>query len=233
MIKVAIFTEGQTEQLFTCEAIKQLAGSTKYYVTNQRKNGKGDKLIKIDLGSQGDEEDHEIFFQILNCESDNQVLSTIREEYETLVAANFQHIIGVRDLYPLSRNSLERLAANIGKFSPKGIIQPLILVSIMEVEAWFIAENNHFQKIDASLTAQSVKQKSGIDISVNSETFDHPSETLGQIYQLAGKSYGKSKAEVLETVSALDMREYDGTSGDRAETVRPLLERIKQIFAAP
>lgn len=231
MIKVAIFTEGQAEQLFACEAIKQLAGDAKYYVTNQRKNGKGEKLIKIDLGSEGEEQGHEIYFQILNCDSDSQVLSTIREEYETLLAAGFQHIIGVRDLYPLPRDKLENLLANIAKFAPKGDVAPLFVVSIMEVEAWFIAENNHFPKIDASLTTTAINGSSGIDITVDSETFVHPSETLHQIYQIAGKSYGKSKAEVIETVGALDMKEYDAAAGARAGSVVPLLNRIKEIFA--
>ncbi|MFN3253833.1 hypothetical protein [Roseibium album] len=232
MTKIAIFTEGQTELLFTCEVIKQLAESSRIFIRSHRKNGRGDKLIKIDLGSEGDEHDHKFYFQILDCGSDEQVLPTIVDEYETLVSADFSHIIGLRDLHPHAREDLHKLQASIKKFSPKGCIEPLIVISVMEVEAWFIAENCHFPKIDETLTVRSIKEQKSIDVELNSETFDSPSVTLDEIYQLVGKSYGKAKAEVLETVGALDVREYFGSAGARAETVKPFVGRIREIFAA-
>ncbi|TLX12075.1 hypothetical protein [Rhizobium sp. MHM7A] len=196
MIKVAIFTEGQTEQLFACEAIQQLADRTNYYIVNERKNGKGDRLIKIDYGKIGDPDNHDIYFQILNCDSDSQVLSTIREEYASLVAADFTHIIGLRDVRPIKRENMSKLFESMLKYKPIGAVDPLIVIAIMEIESWLIAENSHFSKVDQSLTPETILARTSIDITVNSEHFDEPFEVLECIYASAGKIYSKSKEDV-------------------------------------
>lgn len=75
----------------------------------------------------------------------------------------------------------------------------------METEAWFIAEYTHFEKIDDSLNCQFVKSQLKFDPEViDVETINHPSRTLHQIYQLAGKRYRKKEWETRRTVNALD-----------------------------
>jgi hypothetical protein len=230
MIKVAIFTEGQTEQLFACEAIRQLANGTNYYIVNERKNGKGDRLIKMDYGKIGDPDNHDIYFQILNCDSDSQVLSTIREEYASLVAAGFTHIIGLRDVRPINRDRMEKLFESTLKYKPTGTVDPLIVIAIMEIESWFIGENTHFIRIDQTLTPGNILADTNIDITIDSEIFDKPFETLQHIYASVGKPYSKSKDDAKRTVSVLDMKEYFSGAGARAETVTPFVTRIQQIL---
>jgi hypothetical protein len=229
MIKVAIFTEGQTEQLFVCEAISQLAAGKSYYIANERKNGSGAKMIKISVDKIGDDTS-EIYFQVCDCGSDSQVLSTVIDEYQTLVAADFTHIIAVRDLYPIPLNKLENLLTSIQKRKPSGPVDPLFVVALLETEAWFIAENNHFIKINATLTQANILAGTSLDITKNSEDFLTPSADLHAIYAVAGEAYEKSRATVNRTVEALDMSQYFQTAGARAQSVVPLLTRLQSIF---
>ncbi|MDR2020815.1 MAG: hypothetical protein LBQ14_08640, partial [Treponema sp.] len=68
-----------------------------------------------------------------------------------------------------------------------------------------LAEENHYQLIDESLTIHSVNSIIGIDIAITStESIDHPSLTIKQIYQSVGKDYNKKKWEVERTVYVLD-----------------------------
>jgi hypothetical protein len=61
------------------------------------------------------------------------------------------------------------------------------------------------QLIDESLTIHSVNSIIGIDIAITStESIDHPSLTLKQIYQSVGKDYNKKKWEAERTVYVLD-----------------------------
>ncbi len=230
-VKVAIFAEGQTEQIFICEAIRQLASDKNFYIVSERKNGSGARLIKMDAGKIGDQENHQIYFQILICDSDAQVLSTLREEYDTLVAAGFSHIIGVRDLFPAPIEDAGKINGIIRKYLPQGLVQPLMVLAILETEAWFIAENSHFPRIHPSLTVDAILAGTGVDVSASSELITHPYVALRSIYGLAGKEYNKSKAVVSDTVGALDIVQFLGLAGERAPSVRPLVERLQYIFS--
>lgn len=231
MMKVAIFTEGQTEQIFVCEAVRQLASDKSYYIVNETKNGSGDRMIKMDAGKIGNPDNHHIYVQICNCASDSQVLSTVREEYDSLLLAGFDHIIAIRDIYPLSKDKLPRILAAIEKFSPQGPVIPLFVVAVAEIEAWFVAENTHFTKIHPDLTPSRIFSDSGVDVTINSELLLHPSEDIDRVYQVVGKRYDKDRATVTQTVSALNMIEYFFSAGDRAQTAQPLMNRLHQIFA--
>lgn len=229
-IKVAIFTEGQTEQLFVCEAIRQLAGNQNYYVTNVRKNGSGDRLILIDTGKIGNPATHDVYFQICDCGSDSQVLSTLREEYETLVGAGFSHIIGIRDLYPIPPDNKDKFFNSVQKFLPTGTVAPLFVVALLEVEAWFIAENTHFARINPALSADTISLMANLDITQDSENHEHPFTTMVQIYALCNELYEKSRGSVGRTIAALDFNEYLGAAGNRAQSLRPLITRLQEIF---
>ncbi|NKK71766.1 hypothetical protein GFM13_15525 [Rhizobium leguminosarum bv. viciae] len=158
-------------------------------------------------------------------------LSTIREEYESLVAADFTHIIGLRDVRPIKRNNMARLFESTLKYKPTGTVDPLIVIAVMEIESWFISENSHFTKVDQSLTPGNILANTNIDITVNSENFDEPFETLQIIYSSVGETYTKSKDDAQRTISILDMRQYLADAGARAPTVTPFVTRIQQILA--
>ena len=75
----------------------------------------------------------------------------------------------------------------------------------MEIEAWFLAEHTHFQRIDPGLTIPRIIAEMGFDPSTDDmELRDHPAEDLDTIYRLVGQAYTKSRRRVQKTVDALD-----------------------------
>ena len=126
--------------------------------------------------------------------------------YDGLVAQGFETILGVRDVYPdttyanipLLRNGLRLYL----KASP---IEVKFVLSVMEIETWFIAEHTHLQKLHSSLTPSLIKSRLGFDPSTDDiQLRPHPTEDLDNIYHLAGLKYAKNKNRVQRTVNVLD-----------------------------
>jgi hypothetical protein len=80
-----------------------------------------------------------------------------------------------------------------------------IILAINEIEAWFIAEENHYAKISSKLSFETANKIAGIDVRADStESIPHPSAILKKIYQEARTTYNKSEEKVQRTVDALD-----------------------------
>ena len=94
----------------------------------------------------------------------------------------------------------------------------------MEIEGWFLAEENHYSQIDSTLTIPLVNSIIGFDITkISTETIERPSLTLKQIYRRAGKDYKKKKWEIERTVHALDYDNLYLTVSNRNDSLKELL----------
>lgn len=101
------------------------------------------------------------------------------------------------------------------------------VISVLEIEAWFIAEFSHFEKIDSRLTAKFIKEKLGIDItSLISEDIIQPAKMLNTIYQLVGKGYSKRAKQIQNTVEKLDYAEIYFSMPNRIESLNELVTFI-------
>ncbi|WP_053538268.1 MULTISPECIES: hypothetical protein [unclassified Anabaena] len=75
----------------------------------------------------------------------------------------------------------------------------------MEVESWFLAEYNHFLKIDPGLTPEQIQSIFGFNPQTDDmEQRPHPADDLKQIYNYAGKGYNKSEKQINRLASNLD-----------------------------
>jgi hypothetical protein len=207
MKKVAIFVEGQTEQIFADELVKHMFGHAKVDIEQLQFSGKdGSRRIRT-IRSTDITSSAEYLFRIYDCHGGNEnstVKSDIKDQYSRLLKESFSYIVGIRDVYPLSDAQLLRSKLHLGL--PNSQFLPIeIFLAVREIEAWFLAEENHYQLIDSSLTNHSVSLIIGIDITVTStESIGHPSFVLKQVYQSVGKDYNKKKWEAERTVNNLD-----------------------------
>ncbi len=88
---------------------------------------------------------------------------------------------------------------------PDNLVPTEILLAIMEIEAWFLAEVTHFEKIDNRLTLDLIKANFNFDPEKdNVQKRERPQEDLKNLYQLVGKTYNKKKQNVERTVNVLD-----------------------------
>jgi len=226
MKKVAVFVEGQTDQIFASELIKQIFGHIKVVIEELQLSGKeGSRRIRT-IRSVNTESSIDYFFRIYDCHGgdiESTVKSEINELFALLMNESFSLIIGIRDVYPLPDLNIIKLMMN--RELPISAMLPIkIFFAVREIEAWFLAEEKHYPLIDESLTTSHVNKIIGFDIITNStETIEHPSLALKKVYQSVGKDYNKKKWEAKRTVDALDYENLYLNVRNRNDSLNELL----------
>ncbi len=91
--------------------------------------------------------------------------------------------------------------------SPEKIV---MCFAIMEVDAWFLAMYEVFEKLDSRLTVEYIKEQIDIDLkNIDPETeFFHPADQMEDICQLAGMRYDKHKREIEAIARHLGKDDY-------------------------
>jgi hypothetical protein len=203
MKRIAIFVEGQTEQIFVNKLLIEIAGQKNLAIELMKFSGKGKAKIQIPHSNLATSTAPSHGVLIYDCGGDEGVKTRILEEYQSLFEQNYLEVIGIRDLYPLT--DLEKLENRLSNGLPTNTS---IVVAVNEIEAWFLADYEHFTQIDAALTKVFIQLKSavlGFDPYVDDPIArPQPSRDLNAIYQLAGKSYTKKKKNAERTIECLD-----------------------------
>jgi hypothetical protein len=207
MKKLAVFVEGQTEQIFIEKLLLEAAGKNNIAIEKRQASGgqSAKRKLKLIEASKPDS-GHRYFAQIVDCGSDSRVASDIRDRYDGLVAQGFETIIGLRDVYPdITHADIPLLRRGLHLYLQTKPIEVKFVLGVMEVETWFIAEHTHLQKLHSSLTPSLIKSRLGFDPSTDDiQVRPHPAVDLDNIYRLAGLKYAKDKNTVRRTVSILD-----------------------------
>jgi hypothetical protein len=205
--KIACFVEGQTEQIFVERLFQEIAGYKKISIeTYKFQGGKANRIIQpLKLSTI---KDAPFFVLLYDCGCDAHVVSDIRKQHESLTNNGYEKILGLRDLYPKplgekrrNRNRNQRIFEALQKMG----VPISIILAVMEIEAWFLAEWNYLAKIDNRLTCDFILQKCGLDLRIiDTEQRPHPSQDLDEIYRLVSRNYDKSEKTSQEIINNLD-----------------------------
>ena len=117
----------------------------------------------LEISQTREPEGHEFFVLIVDCGQDERVKSDILERYDGLIAESYEHIVGIRDVFPHPREDIERIREGFKFRLPNDPIEASLILAIMETEAWFLAEHSHFPRIHDSLTIERIQQEFGFD----------------------------------------------------------------------
>jgi hypothetical protein len=230
MKKIAIFVEGQTELIFMQKLIKEIIGNANLAFSIREASGSQDARRMLEIASPVIGESAVYYFMICNCHSDRTVKSDILRQMPTLRQEAYTLVLGIRDVFPVS--DVQMLRNSIKHGLPNDIPTHIIL-AVQEVEAWFIAEETHYEKISPKLTIETVNTICNIDIKNDTtEKIPHPSEALKQIYMRGGTTYDKSKTKVERTVDFLDYENLYVNIRKRNNSFNELLTDIESIFEA-
>ncbi|MDR2951235.1 MAG: DUF4276 family protein [Dysgonomonas sp.] len=208
MKRIAFFVEGQTEQIFVNRLIKEILGSSQVNIIQKQFRG-GTNIPKQEIVRNSSFSRNPLYeILIFDCGSDNRVKSEILENISSLRSKGYEMIVGLRDLYPIPIDDLERLEKGL-RYLPHHLKNDApyfdIVIAVHEIEAWFMAETNHFKKIDKRLTGRFIKERLGFDPYItDSESRTHPAKDLDNIYRLVGKSYTKKYNTTIRVVNKLD-----------------------------
>jgi hypothetical protein len=205
--KLAIFVEGMTEGVFVEKLIREMIDEREVRIEVFEASGGGSSPRRISLIRRNPVEPDQLYYvQIVESTNDERVASDVRDNYDQLARAGFAGIIAIRDVYP------DHTAAEIPALR-KALryrlrtkpIDPLFVLGIMEIEAWFIAEHTHFSRIHAGLTLARIIADVGFDpSSEDMQARPCPHDDLHTIYQLEGMAYRKKKRSIQRTVERLD-----------------------------
>ncbi|WP_071188403.1 DUF4276 family protein [Trichormus sp. NMC-1] len=202
MKKLAIFVEGKTEQIFVKKLLTEIAGKLHIFIEiKSRKNSNSAKVIMKDSVTSVTK----FYVLLYNSCNDETVVSDIRELHNSLSIEGYERIIGLRDVYPIPIAEKSKLQRGLNYSLPKGSIPINIVLAVMEIEAWFLAEYNHFLKIDTILTPDKIQEL----FHFNPQTDDmearlKPSDDIKNIYNYVGKGYDKSEKQLNRLAANLD-----------------------------
>ncbi|MEG4940867.1 hypothetical protein [Microcoleus sp. F4-D5] len=205
--KIACFVEGQTEQIFVERLFQEIAGYKKISIeTYKFQGGKANRIIQpLKLSTI---KNAPFFVLLYDCGNDAHVVSDIRKQHQSLIKNGYEKILGLRDLYPIPLGRKEEIETGIRGFLKllQKIGVPIsVILAVMEVEAWFLAEWNYLAKIDNRLTCDFIIQKCGLDLRIiDPEQRVRPSQDLDEIYRLVSRNYDKSEKVSQEIINNLD-----------------------------
>ena len=230
MKKCAIFAEGGTEQAFAKRLFYEIAEKNSIQIERIKVKGKKSSRTgtRIDITASTGTERY--FVVIYDCTGDGQVKTDIEDRYEGLCRAGYQSIIGIRDV--LGQFTAADAPA-LGRALYHGLrqtpIKTVMVLAIMEIEAWFVAEHTHFGRINTSLNMSHVQSIVGFDPSVEPErveTIQRPADDLNRIYQLVGDRYEKLASSTQRTIEALDCTQVYFALRDKVSALGPLITAI-------
>lgn len=209
MKRLAIFVEGQTEQIFVGKMVTEIAGEKNISIDYEKahKNKKGNRVFVgiTEIAAHSEVSGQKYYVLIRDCGSENNVKSDIVDSYAGLASKNYEKILGLRDVFPnFTYADIRKLEAGLKYQVPTRPMPVNILLAVMEVEAWFLAETTHFYRIHSSLTIDLIKAHFFDPNSIDVERRINPAKDLDAIYHLAGRAYTKKKKNALRTVKALD-----------------------------
>ena len=204
MRKLAIFVEGLTELGFIERLISEIAGTHNIVFEKKRIVGGATAPRQvISLEAARTSGTQKFYVLLYDCGGDHQVKPRIVEQHQSLSKSGFCSIIGLRDVRPnTSREDIPLLERNL-KYGIKTSLIPVeIFLAVMEIEAWFLAESSHFEKIDPGISLARIEIALGFNpASGDMALRDEPTLDLDGVYLLGGKRYQKPG---LATIQALD-----------------------------
>lgn len=204
MHKLAVFVEGYTELLFIDRLISEIGGTHNVIIEQRKIRGGGSRLkrtmstIKAAKPATG----QQYYVLLIDCGGDSLVKTRILEEHEKLTQVGYRKIIGIRDVRPnYSYGDIPKLESGLRKYVKTSLIPVEFILAIMEIEAWFLAEFNHFPRIDPSITVAEIKKILGFDPELDDlELRPNPKDDLNAAYMIGGKSYEKGQDATIKVL---------------------------------
>src|SRR5262245_51035946 len=143
MDKLAVFVEGQTEQIFVQKLILEMAGSRKIHIdTVHGYGGAIHPRAFVEVQAHRPDPAKRYYVIIYDSGTDSRVLSDVREHYPTLIDQGYKDIVALRDVHPQTAADIPTIRSEFDKYVQKRPIHPLLALAVMEIESWFIGEHS-------------------------------------------------------------------------------------------
>ncbi len=236
MKKLALFVEGLTEQLFLEKLFIEIAGAKNIIIVSKMcyKTRNGKRVFKEIKATGASTKEREYYVLINDSGGESSVNSDIRDSCESLSKAGYEKILGLRDVAPnWAYTDIPKLERSLRYGIPTKFIPFNILLAVMEVEAWFVAETTHYGKIDPNITLSKIIDLLSFNPKIDDvEKRPMPSEDLDKIYNIAKKAYPKKKnrRQITRTINAIDYNEIYFNLRSRIYRLNRLISEIDDFL---
>lgn len=219
-MKCAVYVEGKAEMLFVADIL------SKYY--NYNADDVGFRCVNLNADSfefvsnpqLGDENISSRFYQIVNVNNDNLVVSKLKKDIPSLKQKGFDVIIGLRDVYGENYCNLSKTQTvnyeliskmHIAQYTSLGIEDSNIRLhfAVMEYEAWMMALLDKFI-IERGGDPKSIFDTIGISYESDFENaVYHPYNKVQKIFDAVNCHYGKHERDQFSFLSSLEKSDYE------------------------
>src|SRR5271157_829273 len=198
MNKLAVFVEGYTEAVFIDRLIEEVAGKKKVRIERRQiRGGSSTPRKNILVSATQEDTGQQYYVLILDCGGDDAVKSRILEEHANLTKGGYSKILGLRDVRPkFSAADIPQLERGLRLYIKTSLAPVEFFLSIMEIEAWFLAEVTHYPRIHPNITLDAIRSTLSFDPENDDmELRSHPAKDLGDCYAIGAKRYEKAAAK--------------------------------------
>jgi hypothetical protein len=230
--RLAFFVEGLTESFFVEKLLTEIFGQKQIAIEiNKMQGGASAPITIIQNKPAAVTEETKYYILIYDCGGDGNIRSYIDDQRNSLITAGYEKIIGIRDVHPVLRADIHKLQYGLNFKTPQKPIPTIYILSIMEIEAWFLSEYTHFDKIDVNLTTTLINTFLGFDPEKdNMELRNQPANDLNDCYKLVGKAYTKRGTNIQRTIGALDYALIYFDIKNRVPALNEIINEINYLF---
>ena len=246
-MKYAVYVEGQSELLFVADVLQKYSAYDSQRCGFLCINLSADDYERMTFPQQGDEKSDD-YYQIVNVNNDNLVVSKLKKDIPGLIGGGYNVIIGLKDVFGeayeqlsggqpvVDREKIERMHA-IQKDAikaPEGSDCRLHF-AIMEYETWMLALIERYVTGNGKDLADICKEL-GIDEGCDFEqAIYHPYPLVRKLFQACGEDYHKHGKESLSFLSTLTVDDYEalrhsGRCASFAKFVDSLLGEVSPVL---
>jgi len=225
--------EGYTEIVFVEKLINEIAGYNNVLIECRKIRGGSSVPRKVvTFKGENQKTNAQYFVLLVDCGGDDQVKTRIREEHKNLTDKGYAAIIGIRDVRPtFTYHDVPKLELSLPKYIKTSLIPVKFILSIMEIEAWFLSEASHFVRINPNITVEKIKAVLGFDPeNENMEQRPTPAEDLNNCYLIGGKIYNKQQPH--DTIDALDYEFIYFTLSNNIKYMKKLIINIEAFLSS-
>ena len=238
MKKIAIFVEGQSEQIFVRDLLLKVFDNSKLSFHCVKLYA--DEMQKAPYHYNIGQPHVKVHFLVIDASNDKKVLSAIQEREKHLFKKGYDKVLGLRDMYSEEyRKRSTIINDKVIKNFINGAMKTISLMScpektylyyaIMELEAWFLGMYNLFCKIDNTLNIDYIKDKMGYNLNeINPQNeFYKPSDELDKIFKLVELQYKKRSNEVNKISSYIEKKDCENAiENNRCDSFKCFYKKI-------
>ena len=238
-MKYAVYVEGLSELLFVADVLQKYSKYDPSQCGFLCINLNADSYDRLNSPKQGDIHSAN-FYQIVNVNNDNRVLSKLNQDIPRLIKQGYNVIIGLKDVYgdayeqiskkqsDIDRTKIEELHSTQSSFIKDKGHDCRLHYAIMEYESWMLALiENFITKKGKDIV--SFCTELGVDIQKCNpeESIYHPYPLVKKIFKTCGEDYNKHRKESLSFLSTLEVADYEKLrQSDRCSSFGKFLDSL-------